>query len=119
MGNNISQPDWVLSEEEIIDFIRRNPETFLEFSGELEDVPQRKRLRNLSRADWWASPWGKMIQDPNIRDINTREGREFRRRFRLPGPFFLDWLVPKCIEMDVFKTSGDFIVCKKVLLDLV
>ena len=46
-----------------------------------------------------------MLLDLNIRDVNSPEGREFRRRFRLPAPFFLDWLVPQCKEANLFSAK--------------
>ena len=60
---------------------------FIELSGELEDKSRRRKY-HLSRHEWWATSWGQMISDPRIRDITTREGLEFRRRFRVPAPYY-------------------------------
>jgi hypothetical protein len=46
-----------------------------------------------------------VIKNPNVRDISTREGKEFRRRFRIPAPFFLDWLVPECEKANIFDSK--------------
>ena len=107
MGNSISVPEFVPSEEDVTDFIRNNVPIFSELAVELEENEvKRRRTRNFSRVDWWNTSWGKIILDKDIRDITTTAGQEFRRRFRVPGPFFLDWLVPKCTEEKIFN-SGD------------
>jgi hypothetical protein len=61
----------------------------------------RKRRRIYTKNDWWAPSWGQMLTDPAIRDINSREGQEFRRRYRIPAPFFLDWLIPEYIKANI------------------
>lgn len=55
------------------------------------EKPVRERLRRRfrrSRFDYWESPWGRMLQDENVKDPSTREGKDFRRRFRVPFPVF-------------------------------
>ena len=47
--------------------------------------------------------WMKLLSDPDVLDINTREGKEFRNKFRLPAPFFIQWLIPKVKEANVFR----------------
>ena len=64
---------------ELIDFIDSDDEE--DGAG----IKKRKRLPGKTKADWWRTDWVLMLQNPNIRDIATREGIEFRRRFRLPG----------------------------------
>ena len=46
-----------------------------------------------------------MLLDLNIRDVNSPEGREFHRRFRLLASFFLYWLVPQCKEANLFSAK--------------
>ena len=58
---------------------------------EIEDeggIKKRRRVKCKSRDDWWSTDWGLMLLNPNIRDINTHEGKEFRRRYRLPGAVY-------------------------------
>jgi hypothetical protein len=66
---------------ELIDFVDSDDEEYDDGSG----IKKRKRLPGKTKEDWWRTDWGQMLQNPNIRDIATREGIEFRRRFRLPG----------------------------------
>ena len=46
-----------------------------------------------------------MVNDPSTRDVDTYLGQLFRRRFRIPAPFFIDWLVPKCRVANIFPTA--------------
>ena len=57
-----------------------------------------------------------MLRNDKIRDINDHEGKEFRRRFRVPAPFFLDWLVPECKAINIFGASRDIIPVEIKLL---
>ena len=57
--------------------------------------------------DWWSTPWGLIVLDPKILDIDTFEGKLFRRRFRIPGPFFLNYLVPECKRVNIFDSKLD------------
>lgn len=106
MGNAISVPDWVPSENDLADFIRQNPSIFSGIAENFVNSSKKRRINTLTNKQWWDTKWGKLIKDENIRDINSKEGKEFRRRFRLPAPFFLDWLVPKCIELKIFNTQA-------------
>jgi hypothetical protein len=86
-----------LVEGKIIDFI---------FCDELLDSytfssrERRTFIRN--RSEWWSTSWGLMLKDPLIRDPSSTEGKSFRRRFRIPATFFLDWLVPRCRAANIF-----------------
>ena len=42
---------------------------------------------------WEIVPWLIDLSNPNIRDPSKREGKEFRRKFRVPYPVFQDILV--------------------------
>jgi hypothetical protein len=116
MGNKLSAPLPSLiglSDDDIVDGICDDP-----FFLGLEDLAEelfpdddnrarkRRRIKGMSTDDWNnKTTWGKMIQDPNVRDINTTEGKEFRRRFRLPFPFFKDYLVPECQKANIFDSK--------------
>jgi hypothetical protein len=73
-----------------------------------EVVPNKKRRSGGTRGphvDWNQSTWGKMLLDPKIRSVSTREGRLFRRRFRIPFPLFRR-IVTMCHERDLFPFKG-------------
>ena len=74
---------------------------------------KRRTVKRDPDKDWWSTAWGLIILDPRIRDIETKEGQTFRRRFRVPGPFFLDFLVPECKKVNIFDNKinrfGDII----------
>ena len=44
----------------------------------------------------WYSAWGQMIGSSDDIDPNSRNGSKFRLRFRVPYPFYRDFLVPLC-----------------------
>ena len=52
---------------------------------------RRKRTRR-EATDYWQTPWGQLILNPNTRSIETSEGKLFRRRFRLPFPVYVKLL---------------------------
>lgn len=54
-----------------------------------EKAPPRKFRRKLrKRIDYWDSTWGRMLRDDNTKDPSSREGKDFRKRFRVPFPVF-------------------------------
>lgn len=65
----------------------------------------RKRRRQCIKTDLWNSPWGKMLQDPQVLIPGTRIERLFRRRFRVPHRMFTDVIVPTCKEKNIFGVS--------------
>ena len=118
MGNALSIPDKLYqSDDDIINYVSENADLFLDLADELKEdggSNKRRRIRAMTKKDWNETSWGKMIgldkeDDPEalvaIRDVNTREGQEFRRRFRVPAPFFLDWLVPECKRVNIFNSK--------------
>jgi hypothetical protein len=126
MGNIFSSPEVVICEKDIIDFILSKPEFFEDLiedeinEDEKHDNKNNKRKRRrfqyFSNAQWWATSWGQMLKNDKIRDINTHEGKEFRRLFRVPAPFFLDWLVPECKAINIFGAARDIIPVETKLL---
>jgi len=90
------------------------PTVFLEhihFFPELYTDPKGVRKQFRSQHDrvpnWASTEWGRLLTDPTTRDITTKQGRLFRRRFRLPFPFFIDWLVPACREHNIFEVPSN------------
>lgn len=53
---------------------------------------------NYERQDWKTSPWYRLLNNPLTRDPITREGKLFRRRFRVPFVLFRK-LYDMCLEM--------------------
>ena len=45
------------------------------------------------RPDYKQSSWWRMLQDAAVRDAKTKEGKQFRRRFRLPFQLYADIVV--------------------------
>ena len=71
-------------------------------------IPNKKRRSGGTRGphfDWNQSTWGKMLLDPKIRLVSTREGRLFRRRFRIPYALFRR-IVTMCHDRDLFPFKG-------------
>ena len=59
------------------------------------DMKARKRRRSASNTSFWETPWGELISSKNVVNPKSREGKNFRRRFRLPYPLF-QYLVQLC-----------------------
>ena len=104
--------------EKIKRYIEKDEDMFIDSVGRdyiLGDNNSRKRrtVRRDPDKDWWSTAWGLIILDPKIRDIETKDGQTFRRRFRVPGHLFLDFLVPECKKVNTFDNKinrfGDLI----------
>ncbi|CAB1105184.1 unnamed protein product [Ectocarpus sp. CCAP 1310/34] len=56
-----------------------------------DEEPRPKRRRTVRpRADYRTLPWARMLEKADLlQDPSTREAKQFRRRFRVPYPFFL------------------------------
>ena len=70
-----------------------------------EDVNAQKRTRNRypNNKSFWETQWGELITNENTYNPLSREGKTFRRRFRLPFPLF-KYLVQICKEENVFES---------------
>jgi hypothetical protein len=73
-----------------------------------ENLIETAKIRTFSSRnfDYWETSWGKLLRNPNTRDISSKEGRLFRRRFRVPFQIFTDVLLPKSKEHNIFDTRG-------------
>ena len=69
--------------------------------GSIKRVNRHDYSRRAKRAKpenpWETVLWLQMITDPLVDDPTSREGKEFRRKFRVPFPVFKD-IVSKCKE---------------------
>jgi hypothetical protein len=50
--------------------------------------------------------WGRDICDPRIVDAKSKQGKKFRRNFRVPFPVFDKVLVPECNRLNVFEVHS-------------
>ena len=62
------------------------------------------RSRENITVDFSQTRWGKFITDPEVKDFNSRKGRLFRRRFRVPFHVFT-WIVTKCTDANIFEVK--------------
>lgn len=76
------------------------------FSAELGRKERSKR----NKVNYWQSEWGGELLNPLIRDLNTREGKRFRRRFRMPATLFFDHLIPMVKEYGIFGSTRSHVV---------
>lgn len=95
-----AENDWEEHERFVEDLLRQYPEAILP-----EDNQREKRSRKRAeRPDYWASVWGKMLNDPDIEQPRSAVvARKFRRRFRVPYPLLKDVILPQCIDHNVFE----------------
>jgi hypothetical protein len=96
--------------------------------GEEEDVcPSLKRKRKGSKhitdEQLSQSIWGLMLAHPDVKDPESKIGKKFRLRFRVPYPLFKAILVPICIEENIFECKRQsqiqleikLLVCLRIL----
>ena len=94
---------------DILRFIESDSFKFLiakEAASEIEELDVRKkRKRNVIQrcTNLWETKWGKMYLNPAMADIETWEGKKFRRRLRMDYRMFREVLVPMCKEINVFE----------------
>ena len=109
MGNALSSGPACPMEEDILRFIESDSFKFLiaeEAADEIEELDVReKRKGNVIQrcANLWETNWVKMLLNPATADIETWEGKKFRRRFRMDYRMFREVLVPMCKEINVFE----------------
>ena len=92
-------------------------------ANEVEVLDVRKnRKRNVMQrcTNVWETNWGKILLNPATADIETWEGKKFRRRFRMDYRMFREVLVPMCREINVFemKISSRITIEFKILVAL-
>ena len=85
-------------------------ENFIQDEDALLDRVRGKRSRpgaagaNGIRPDYTNSTWGRMLQDHRISDPSSKQGKLFRRRFRLPY-FVFQYIVSQCKSKGLFPES--------------
>jgi hypothetical protein len=50
--------------------------------------PRKGGTNQKGRPDYWDSPWGIMLRDPNLQKVGSPERKAFTRRFRTPYPIY-------------------------------
>ena len=70
--------------------------------------PERKKRRSRrAPIDYWQTPWGQMLMDPNILDEGSHIAKLFRLRFRIPFLLFRDILMPMVVSANIFPNDAD------------
>ena len=52
--------------------------------------------------NYWKSNWGQLLDNPDLKNPNSKVSKLFQLRFRVPYILFKHFLVPKCIEHNIF-----------------
>ena len=60
--------------------------------------PKVVRISREIVKNYWETSWGLLINNPNVYNSNSYEGKKFRRRFRVPFPLFKDVILPELIN---------------------
>ena len=95
----MDEPDeFEAAENAIIEWIMQDG---LWEDGEPPPKPKRTRVR-YEMADCYDTEWGRLIRSKEVRDASTRQGKKFRRRFRVPFPLYWDHIVVICKEKKIF-----------------
>ena len=126
MGNALSSDSACPMEEDVLRFIESDSFKFFiaeEAADEIEelDVRKKRKINVIQRCtNLWETNWGKMLLNTATADIETWEGKKFRRRFRMDYRMFREVLVPMCKEINVFemKISSHITIEFKILVAL-
>jgi len=80
-------------------------------SDDLHRHPKLTRDRKKIRfsTDYSQTNWGRFIVDPSVKDPHSKQGKLFRRRFRVPYTLFC-WLCNKWDEVNVFEVKRAYSV---------
>ena len=98
-----------LNEEEFILQMLINSDTLDDlWIEDCNSAGHRTRSGRTKKINYFSETrWGRMISNPAIEDPTTKEGREFRRKFRLPFPVFSKIIVPECDRLNVFEVKDE------------
>jgi hypothetical protein len=94
---------------EVVEYFTNNLDDFIDSSSDDDDllVKKRKRDGRTKKLDFSTTAWGLMLADESINDSSSRNGKLFRRRFRIPYPLFNEILVPLCKEKNIFEIKQE------------
>ena len=62
---------------------------------------ERKPRQELPREDYATAPWQLMVDSGSYRQVETRQGKSFRKKFRVPFPVF-DYIVAQALHWKWF-----------------
>jgi hypothetical protein len=72
--------------------------------GATPEEPLLKKARKTgTRIKYWEKGWGLMLQDPSLMIPDSREVKQFRRRFRVTFSLF-NYVVDLCKRKEIFST---------------
>ena len=87
MIDNICE-DFELEETQIIEsWINDNAEALYKQAR----IKKRRRYR-IGKVNYWETEWGQLISNPNVNIPSSREGKLFKRRFRVDFGLFKNGL---------------------------
>ena len=66
---------------------------------------KKRRSPSADVVDFSSTTWGKMLSNPEVRDVNSSVGKLFRRRFRIPFPLF-ELLTEMCAIKNIFESKS-------------
>ena len=84
MSDNIN--NWIFSKEGEERIAELSAEAIIDCLDDLEEAREVKQYWNRKKigepVDYSTTIWGQMLADPEIKDVDSRRGKLFRRRFR-------------------------------------
>ena len=57
--------------------------------------------------DYWQTNWGRLLDNPELKNPNSKTSKLFQLRFRIPYMLFKYFLVPKCLEHNIFEIEEE------------
>ena len=105
---SFSKPLPCHAEEEasVIEWIEANADQFL--PRRRNGSPLRKRTKS-TKIDYWSTGWGRMLRNPALDNPQSAEAKQFKLRFRFPYLMFILYLLPMCIEKEIFPRKPSWI----------
>jgi hypothetical protein len=70
--------------------------------GDDQERPQKRQRVRPSKINYGETNWGRVLDNPRVKDPDSREGKLFRLRFRCPFVLFEEVLMPFVVEKDIF-----------------
>ncbi len=104
---SFSKPLPCHAEEEasVIEWIEANADQFL--PRKRDGSPLRKRTKS-TKIDYWSTGWGRMLRNPALENPQSAEAKQFKLRFRVPYLMFKLYLLPMCIEKEIFPRKASW-----------
>jgi hypothetical protein len=99
-----SKPDEVESiiMEQVYHWCDENIDFLLD---DASDHPRKRKRVRPPKIDYSETNWGRILNNPNVRNEDSREAKIFRLRFRCPFAMFVDFLMPFVVEKKIFPSK--------------